>query len=151
MHETVANESERDHGTAENDDSQQSAAWLTGPNTDANGSPDAAETELPALLPSLDVIEFNEHRLRPVQPISGQTPHCELEQQLSSIAVGSATAAQDAQGCRNRESRREHHQRQNEQRGYDAPRSWGRRGLGRCATERDAKVAACSRPLDVRR
>ena len=92
MHETVANERERDHGAGQNDDSQQNAARLTGSNTDADSSPDAAETELPALLPSLDVIEFNEHRMRPVHPISRQTPHCELEQQLSSIVVGSARA-----------------------------------------------------------
>jgi hypothetical protein len=130
LHEAVGNERERGHGAAENDNSQQSAAWFTGPKTDASRSPDAAETELPPLSPALHLIEFNEHRTSPVHPLSRQTLHCELEQQLSSIAIRSATE-QDPQDGRNRECRREDQKRQNEQRAYDAPRSSGRDRLRR--------------------
>lgn len=80
MHETVANKCERDHDAGQYDDPQQCAAWLTGPDADANCSPHAADAELPALSPSLDLIKLDEHRLCPVHLIRRQTLRCEDEQ-----------------------------------------------------------------------
>jgi hypothetical protein len=151
VHQTEANKRERDRGAAKKDGAQQGAARLGRMDTNSGCSPRAAETELPALTTSLNLIELNEHRLCPVHPISQQPAHSEHEQCASPIAASRATDPRNTHDCRKRERHREDKQRQDEQRGYDTPRSSGRRRSRRGATRRVVNVAALSRPLDVRR
>jgi hypothetical protein len=61
---------------------------------------------LPTLSPSDYLIELDEHRLRPIHPITRQPAHSESEQQPSAIAVGAATYARSAHDCWNRECHR---------------------------------------------
>ena len=83
-------------------------------------------TEPPALSPSLDSIELDEHRLCPVRSIGRQTLRCEDEQQpaRSPSAAPRMRRARTIAGSAN-VAARVTSARTNE-RGYDAPRSSGR-------------------------
>ena len=148
--EAVADEHEGDRGAAENDDTQGRATRFWGSDADANCSPDAAKGEPPPLSSSFDLVELDEHRPRPVHAIGRQAADGEAEQRPGAVAVGS-TSAQSTHERWEREGRGQHHEREDEQRRYDAPRSSGPRRIGRCAVDGVAYVAWYSSPAEVSR
>jgi hypothetical protein len=148
MNEAIADEGKRNGRASADDSAQPSATGFGRVKSYPTSGPGAAETELPASSPSLNVIEFCEHRLAPAKPISRQAPNHEAEEPPSAIVVGSA-----AEGVHNWTGQQHCHckKRQSEGRGYDALRSSGRRRTDPRPAGRGARVAASSSPSVVKR
>ena len=148
MNEAIADEGKRNCRASENDRAQASAAGFRRAKSYPGRRPGAPETEFPASMPSLNLIEFCEHRLSPFAPLSRQSSNCKSEELPRAIVLDSG-----AEGPRDR-SHQQHHQdgeRQYESGGYVTLRSSGSRRVCARPVGRGARVAASSSPAAFKR
>jgi hypothetical protein len=148
MNEPVGDEGKRDCRASEDDRAQASAARFGRAKSYPHGGPGAAETELPARMLSLNLIEFCEHRFGPVEPLGRQPSNRKPEEPARAIVLASG-----AEDSRDRNQEQHHHddERQYENRGYVALRSSGSRRLFARPVGRGARVADCSSPAAFKR